>query len=601
AGFLWAATFAHLRLADQLDPGYEARDLAVTGVVSGLPVAIERGVRFEFDIEAPGSLPPRVRLAWYGEAPPVLQPGERWHLVVRLRRPHGQANPGGFDYEAWLLERGIGATGSVRPRAANLPLGMRTGAADRIAGWRGAISTRFQSVLGTRPAAGILAALAVGDQNAIAAEEWLLFQRTGVTHLMSISGLHVTLVSGLAAALVAFGWRRVPAFALALPARKAAAIAAIVGALGYTLLAGFGIPAQRTFFMVSVVAAALWSGRVASPARVLALALFAVVLLDPWAPLAPGFWLSFGAVALIFWTATGWSAPEAKPLQWVRVQWAITLGLAPLILLLFNQVSLVGPLANALAIPLVSLVITPLALLAVVVPVDGVLHVAAWLTEWLLVFLETCASMPLALWQGAAPPAWAVGMAIAGVVWMLAPRGVPWRASGLALLAPAFLLPAPAPAPGQAWVTVLDVGQGLAVLVRTAGRALLYDAGPAWGGGNGWCCRCSPRRACRGSTPWSSRTRTATMSAVRKACCRRSRSIACCPRCRRRTRRSASRHRMHPACAAWRGPGTACASSSCTRARERVRPARLPPARAGRAATIAAACCASMPAPRACC
>lgn len=483
AGVLWAALLAHHRLSDRLDPAFEARDLMVTGVVTGLPVSLERGVRFEFDIESPAGLPARVRLAWYGEPPPALVPGERWQLAVRLRAPHGQANPGGFDYEAWLLERGIGATGSVRPRAANLRVGLRGGFADRIARVRNAISARFREVLGVRPAAGVLAALAVGDQNAIAAEEWRLFQRTGVTHLMSISGLHVTLVSGLVALLVSFGWRRAPALALALPARKAAAAAAIAAAFAYTLLAGFGIPAQRTFFMVSVVALALWSGRVASPARVLALALLAVVVLDPWAPLAPGFWLSFGAVALILWTAVGWNVAEARPLQWVRVQWAITLGLAPAVLLLFHQVSLIGPLANALAIPLVSLVITPLALLAAVVPLEALLHTAAWLTEWLLVFLEACASLPLALWQGAAPPGWSVVMAMAGVVWMLAPRGVPWRASGLALLAPAFLLPPPAPATGQAWVTVLDVGQGLAVLVRTSDHALLYDAGPAWGSG----------------------------------------------------------------------------------------------------------------------
>ena len=181
---------------------------------------------------------------------------------------------------------------------------------------------RFQEHLGATPAAGILAALAVGDQRAISAEEWRLFNRTGVTHLMSISGLHVTLVSGLAAWLVAFGWRRVPAAALRLPARKAAAAAAIVAALGYTLLAGFAVPAQRTFYMVSVVAVALWSGRIASPARTLALALAVVVAADPWAPLAPGLWLSFGAVALIFYVAS----KEARVLQWGRMQWAITVG-----------------------------------------------------------------------------------------------------------------------------------------------------------------------------------------------------------------------------------------------------------------------------------
>jgi competence protein ComEC len=294
---------------------------------------------------------------------------------------------------------------------------------------------------------------------------------------MSISGLHVTLVSGLAAWLVSCGWRRFPAAVVRLPARKAAAAAAIAAALGYTLLAGFAVPAQRTFWMVSVVAAALWCGRIAAPARTLALALAVVVAADPWAPLAPGLWLSFGAVALIFYVSTH----EWRIAQWGRMQWAITVGLAPAVLLLFGQVSVAGPLANALAIPLVSVVITPLVLIAVVLPFEFLLHAAAWLVEWLLAFLEWCAALPGALWQQHTPPVWAVALAVAGAAWILAPRGVPWRAGGLALMAPAFSLAPPTPAPGQAWITALDVGQGLAVLVRTANRALLYDAGPAYG------------------------------------------------------------------------------------------------------------------------
>jgi len=506
AGFLWAASQAQLRLADRLAPALEGSDLAIVGVVSGLPSASERVVRFDFEPEAaPGGLrlPRRIRLAWYratpGEAnatsparaidaadfaPPVPQPGERWRLAVRLKRPHGLFNPGAFDYEAWLFERGIGATGTVRrgiADARNERLGARDRALDRVTRVRAAVRARFFRVLGERPAAGILAALAVGDQRAIANEEWRLFQRTGVTHLMSISGLHVTLVSGLVAWLVAFGWRRAPAAALRLPARKAAALAAIAAALGYTLLAGFAVPAQRTFFMVSVVAVALWSGRIAAPGRTLALALLAVVLADPWAPLAPGFWLSFGAVALIFYVSAGWSAPEPRLLQWLRIQWAITVGLAPAALLLFAQVSVVGPLANAVAIPLVSAVITPIALAAALLPVDWLLHAGAWLVEWLLQFLEWCDTLPLALWQQPAPPRWAVFAALGGVAWLLAPRGVPWRASGVALLAPAFAWSPPAPAQGTAWISTLDVGQGLAVVVRTRRHTLLYDAGPAYG------------------------------------------------------------------------------------------------------------------------
>jgi len=486
AGFLWAAGCAHLRMADRLAPGLEGADLEVAGVVSGLPAAGERALRFEFEPESSSArLPRRVLLAWYrspaGEPPPDLQPGERWLLTLRLKRPHGVLNPHGFDYEAWLAERGAGATGYVRDAGSARRIGVRHAFADRVARVRAAVRERFKAVLGETPASGILAALAVGEQRAIANEEWRLFARTGVTHLMSISGLHVTLVSGLAAWLVAALWRRVPRLVHALPARKAAAAAAIAAALAYALLAGFAVPAQRTFYMVSVVALALWSGRIASPARTLALALAVVSALDPWAVLQPGFWLSFGAVALIFYVNAGWTQAEARWRQWVRVQWAITVGLAPAALFLFSQVSVAGPLANALAIPLVSAVITPLALAAAAIPADALLIAAQWLVQGLLAYLEWCASLPGALWQQHVPPLWATLLALAGVAWLLLPRGFPWRGCGLALMLPAVALPAPVPAPGEAWVTTFDVGQGLAVLVRTARRALLYDAGPAYG------------------------------------------------------------------------------------------------------------------------
>ncbi len=475
AGFFWAALLAHARMADWLAPELEGRDLEIVGVVSGLPAAGERSVRFEFETEG-GQLPKKLLLSLYG--PAEFHPGERWLLTVRLRRPHGNVNPHGFDYEAWLLERGIGATGYVRSHRL---LGSRDGFFDRIEKAREAVRNGFQARLGATPAAGILAALAVGDQRAISAEEWRLFSRTGVTHLMSISGLHVTLVSGLIAGLVAAAWRRIPALALRLPARKAAALAAILAALGYTLLAGFAVPAQRTFYMVAVVALALWSGRIASPARTLALALAVVLLADPWAPLAAGFWLSFGAVALIFYVGTGWTASGSRPMQWARIQWAITVGLAPAALLLFGQLSLAGPLANAVAIPVVSAVVTPLALVAALVPAQPLLDLAAWLVEWLLQFLEWCALLPGALWQQHAPAPWSVMLAVAGVAWLLAPRGVPARASGLFLLAPAFAVLPPVPPAGSAWITAFDVGQGLAVAVRTRHRTLLYDAGPAFG------------------------------------------------------------------------------------------------------------------------
>jgi competence protein ComEC len=493
-GLCWALGTAHLKLADRLAPELEGRDIELVGVVSSLPAVGERSLRFEFEPEtviepAGAKLPGRILLSWYRKAlyeenPAILasavHAGERWRFTLRLRRPHGHANPHGFDYEAWLLERGIGATGYVRYGRNAYPekLGERNSFFDRIEKLRESVRDRFKRVLGETPAGGILAALAVGDQRSIASEEWRLFNRTGVTHLMSISGLHVTLISGLFAWLASFLWRRSPLLLLRLPARKAGAAAAIAGALCYTLIAGFAVPAQRTFWMVTVVALALWSGRIASPERTLALALAAVLLFDPWAALSAGFWLSFGAVALIFVAA---NEDDSILRQWLRVQWAITLGLAPAALFLFSQVSIVGPLANAVAIPMVSVIVTPLVLVAAILPWDALLELAAWLMQWLLHFLEWCASLPAATWQQHAPSLWSLLLALGGVLWLLAPRGVPWRATGLALMLPAVALPAPAPAAGTAWITTLDVGQGLAVLVRTANHSLLYDAGPAFG------------------------------------------------------------------------------------------------------------------------
>ena len=495
-GFCWAAGFAHLRLADQLDPEIEGRDVAATGVIAGLPQVLERGVRFDFDVEsAEVGVPQRLVVTWYGGPPgeeaqdlPELRAGERWRFTLRLRRPHGSLNPHGFDYEAWLLERGVRATGYVR-----LPSARGTSATqpERLAEFvprpgywierlREAVRERFRAALPEHRFAGVLVALAIGDQRAIDPGEWQLFARTGVSHLMSISGLHVTMVAGLFAAFVSFCWRRSERLMLALPAQKAAALAGFLAALAYCLLSGFAVPAQRTLYMVGVVAAALWLGRTDSPSRVLAAALLLVLALDPWAVLSPGFWLSFAAVAVIFYIGAGRSAPAHWLAQWGRVQWAVTIGLAPLLLALFQQVSLVSPVANAVAIPLVSLVITPLALAGALLPFDWILELAHALMEILMALLEWLALLPGAVWHQHAPLPWTVPLAILGVAWLLLPRGFPARGLGLLLMLPLFALAPPGPRAGELWVTALDVGQGLAVVVRTEHHALLYDAGPAF-------------------------------------------------------------------------------------------------------------------------
>lgn len=489
-GFLWAAGFAHWRMADELPSALEGRDLEIVGVVAGLPQELERGLRFAFDVEqaVPG-VPPRLSLAWYrgrdaeaDESPRVpVRAGERWRLTVRLKRPHGNLNPQGFDYEAWLFERGIRATGYVRPRAAAARIDARVwrpGYAVEML--RETIRDRFRDVLPGAPYAGILIALAIGDQQAIAPELWQSFSRTGITHLMSISGLHVTMLAGLAYALVNALWRRSPRLPLLMPAQHAGALGGLLAAFAYCLLAGFAVPAQRTLYMLGVVALAHLSRRELSASRVLALALLLVLLLDPWAVLAAGFWLSFGAVGLLFFIGGGRLGPAHWLVEWGRAQWAVTLGMLPALLALFQQFSLVSPLANALAIPLVSLVITPLVLAGCLPLLDPLLELAHWIAAGLMSGVEWLAALPLAVWQQAAPPFWAVLLALAGGVWLLLPRGFPARWLGLLAFLPMLTILPPRPPPGSASITVLDVGQGLAVHVQTARHDLLFDAGPAF-------------------------------------------------------------------------------------------------------------------------
>lgn len=494
AGFAWAALVAHLRMADALPADWEGRDIRLEGVVAGLPQPDSRRVRFEFDVERvltpEATVPRHVVLSWWGIPAragqagtlPDLATGERWQLTVRLRRPHGTANPHGFDYEAWLLERDLRATGYVRTRAGNHRV---TALVHEPRYWierlRHAVRDRVLAALSGEPYAGVIAALAIGDQRVIPPEQWKVFTRTGVNHLMSISGLHVTMVSGLVFALVYGLWRRSPRLTLALPGPKAAMLAGFAAAFAYALLAGFAVPAQRTVYMLAVVAVALWLGVIESASAVLCVALFVVVLLDPWAVLAPGFWLSFGAVAVIMYVSVGRIGRPRWLVTWTRVQVAVTLALIPPLLAMFQQVSMVSPIANAFAIPVVSLLVVPLTLVGIALPFDFVLEVAHEVMAWCMALLDAFSGVPAAVWEQHAPPAWTVLVAVAAVMLLLAPRGFPARWLGWAGLAPMFFA-APAPLePGALQIAVLDVGQGVAVVVRTAHHALLYDTGPSFG------------------------------------------------------------------------------------------------------------------------
>jgi competence protein ComEC len=498
-GFGYAGWRAEARLADELPPAWEGRDIEVVGVIDELPQPVDRGTRFAFSVErvvTPDAIAPSsLSLAWYSEyaragavdatrnaipdAVSVLHAGERWDVVVRLKRPHGTVNPNGFDVEAWLLENNLRATGYVRKDDANRRVDAFAGRpADYVTRARESIRGRMLSALEGRPYAGVIAALAIGDERAIPATQWQLFNRTGVGHLISISGLHITFFAALIGGGVYWLWRRSHALTRKVPARKAAAVAGVVAAFTYVLLAGFQIPAQRTLYMLAVAAVGLWLGRPGTASVVWLWALAVVLAWDPWASLTPGFWLSFGAVGLLLYIGVGRIGKLPMWREATRAQAAITLGLIPLMLMLFQQISIVSPLANAVAIPVVTFIVVPLALASILVPWDLLLIMAHQVFAWVAMFLELLSTLPAAVWQQHAPPVWAVIAGAFGIVWLLAPRGVPGRALGLVWLLPLFVVAPMLPAPGAFRLIVLDVGQGLSVLVQTRQHALLYDTGP---------------------------------------------------------------------------------------------------------------------------
>lgn len=526
-GVMWSASFASLYLAQELPVEWEGRDVTVIGTIDSLPGHFAQGVRFNFKVEraleqdgVKPALPTQLALSWYSawrddemQAVGDVQPGERWQLTVRLQRPHGNANPFGFDYEVWLLEQNLRATGYVRP---DQLASLKNQRLDRfVAGFGNAINSgrawlreRIIAALPGQKYAGVIVALVVGDQRAIPQSDWKVFNRTGIGHLISISGLHITMIAGLFGALTFRLWQRSfftrMQLPLLIPAQKVAALAGLLAALTYVLLAGFGVPAQRTLYMLSVVAVALWSGRIASVSHVLSLAIGSVVVFDPWAVLWPGFWLSFGAVALILYASVGRTqyrirqiAPGQKPFnrfRWwstirsaigngTQTQYVVTLGLAPLSALLFGQISLISPLANAVAIPLVSFVVTPLALMGSVLPDP----ISTWLlgfshqvVDWLAQIMGWLSDSPLAVWSAPVPAGWIFAFAMAGTLWMLAPRGWPVRWIGLTGWIPLWVNVPAHPGPGEFWVLAFDVGQGMALLIETEHRRLLYDTGPTY-------------------------------------------------------------------------------------------------------------------------
>ncbi len=528
--------------AQALSPALEGRDIQVTGVVQAMPQQGEDALRFILKVETatleaqPVVLPPQLSLGWYASffmaprpdasavaerslalSPHLPQPmhaGERWQMTVHLKAPHGSSNPHGFDYELWMWEQGLQATGSVRAGARDNPPEKLSDSVShslryRVERARQSVREAIFARIDSPQKAGVLAALVVGDQDAIERADWDVFRATGIAHLVSISGLHITLFAWLASRLLGWLWRRsallTPRLCLSLPASSAAAWGGLLLAVAYATFSGLGLPAQRTILMLAVVVVLRQSGRQWAWPHIWLLAMAGVVAFDPWALLQAGFWLSFVAVGVLFASDPGAPLSEQpnaadaaalRPARWrwlpdgqvwlmhaarvvwrmLREQWVITLALTPLTLLLFNQVSVVGLLANTVAIPLVTLLITPLALLGVLWAPFW--DVAAGCIGVLMAVLEVLAAWPMATLSQAAAPVWCAAAGVVGGLLLLMRLPWHWRVLGVPLILPVLLWQPLRPAMGEFEVLAADIGQGNAVLVRTAHHALLYDAGP---------------------------------------------------------------------------------------------------------------------------
>ena len=493
---LWGAIVSSDRLSNRLDPSDDGSVHVVVIQVEDLPqrVGHERlppSWKFQARLiegPRPGA---RANFTWSSsggnEIPEDLLPGQRFELSARLRNAAGTRNFYGFDAETWMFSKSMLLSGSVQngrgyrpPR--ERPPGHDLGSLiDRL---RAHIRSVILATLAEAPHAGVMSGLVIGDQQGIPRESWSLFSRTGVSHLVSISGMHVTLFAVLARWLVTQIWRlasRPPLrLALYVPLPVAAAVGASLAAFAYALLAGFNIPAQRTAVMVSVAALSSLTGLRASSWGILSCTLLAILALDPTAPLSAGFWLSFFAVCILFGLPDAGSAWRSA----VRAQLAISVGLAPLTIALFQQVSLVGPLANALAIPVVTFLVTPLAMGGSLLAMVGLPDPLVWghrVFEWLYSFLNWCGALSWASLSWAAPPVWASILACSGALVALQSSFGVWRhACWMAILA-LWVGGEPAPPSGEFHALFLDIGQGTSVLVRTQNESLVFDTGPSLG------------------------------------------------------------------------------------------------------------------------
>ena len=502
-GFLWALLRAHWVLDVALPSELQGKDLLVTGVIASIPLEDHRKRRFEFDIETmefnKQKIPSigKVRISWYGKYSKKnkhlykkkikLKAGQRWQFWLRLKQPHGFMNPGSFDYEGWLYQKKIRATGYVRINYKKKQFAKKLD--NEASGYRMLILRQnlydsLKNITAKNKYTGILIALAMGERTGITQKQWQVFRATGTSHLVAISGLHIGLLAGFIFFITQRLWPYCGSAALRLASPRAAAISALLVAAFYAALSGFAVPAQRALIMLSIVMLSIfWRHKVQS-SQVLSFALLSVLLLDPVAVLSAGFWLSFTAVAIISLAAFGRLNIDKSWRIWGRLQWRISLALIPLLLFLFQQASLVSPLTNLFAIPVVSFVVVPLVLFATTITAfmpdfSAVLYFLANSTLnilWML--LAYLAETPVSQWHGVKPALLPLCLASLGFALLLTPRSWPAKYFGLFLIIPLLWPNNHSPEHGEVEITLLDVGQGLAAVVQTKQHILVFDAGP---------------------------------------------------------------------------------------------------------------------------
>ncbi|MFT5446241.1 MAG: competence protein ComEC [Gammaproteobacteria bacterium] len=519
-GIAWCALHGQMALERRLPAQGQQADVVVDGRIVALAGADEKQMRFSIAPEQITSPPItgdrlknwhwsrcRISVSWYrpdGHTRP--QAGERWRVALRLRQPRGLRNAGGFDSEHRAMRERRCATAYVRGDSVPMQLDRSHWSLNR---WRELIAQRIRTHLRNSEVSGVIVALAVGIRHDISAQHRQILQHTGTAHLMAISGLHIGLVAGFGLLLGGLCIRAVPRALYIVPASHWGAAAAFAFAAVYAALAGFSIPTQRAMLMLCVFLIAALSGRKLPHSHALAMALFIVLLIDPMAVNDAGTWLSFAAVAGLMWAITpnvpaphatlgsaetrlgDWPRRAALQIRLaVRVQCAASLVMLPLALACFAYQSLLSPIANLFAVPVTGLLVVPLTLLAVVIDpllpelAGAALRAAALLMQWVFVLLAALKDLGWLYTPPRAPSALVLLGALIGVTVLLSPVGLRLRLIGLFWLAPLIVPPTSAPPERGLDLHVLDVGQGLSVVLRTRQHTLLFDAGPSWSRGN---------------------------------------------------------------------------------------------------------------------